>query len=65
MTNKNHYLQKKHKDLRNIEYIVRLQHSIQIVSSSIHKINSSQIMRLSTSLEPKTQSYKVKTMISN
>ena len=65
MTNKNHYLQKKPKDLRNIEYIVRLQHSIQIVSSSIHKINSSQIMRLSTSLEPKTQSYKVKTMISN
>ena len=63
MTNKNHYLQKKPKDLRNIEYIV--QHSIQIVSSSIHKINSSQIMRLSTSLEPKTQSYKVKTMISN
>ena len=65
MTNKNHYLQKKPKDLRNIEYIVRLQHSIQIVNSSIHKINSSQIMRLSTSLEPKTQSYKVKTMISN
>jgi len=65
MTNKNHYLQKKPKDLRNIEYTVRLQHSIQIVSSSIHKINSSQIMRLSTSLEPKTQSYKVKTMISN
>ncbi len=65
MTNKNHYLQKKPKDLRNIEYTVRLQHSIQIVNSSIHKINFSQIMRLSTSLEPKTQSYKVKTMISN
>jgi len=65
MTNKNHYLQKKHKDLRNIEYIVRLQHSIQIDNSSIHKINFSQIMRLSTSLEPKTQSYKIKIMIIN
>ena len=65
MTNKNHYLQKKLKSLRNIEFIVRLQHSIQIVNSSIHKINFSQIMRLSTSLEPKTQSYKIKTMISN
>ena len=65
MTNKNHYLQKKPKDLRNIEYIVRLQHSIQINNSSIHKINSSIIMRLSTSLEPKTQSYKIKIMIIN
>ena len=65
MTNKNHYLQKKPKDLRNIEYIVRLQHSIQIDNSRIHKINSSIIMRLSTSLEPKTQSYKIKIMIIN
>jgi hypothetical protein len=46
MTKQKHYLQKKLKDLRNIEYIVRSQHSIQIDCSTSLKINFSQTIKL-------------------